>query len=70
MLQKRYDKTTEEKWQNHWEKKGTYKFDEKDTVKPVYSIDTPPPFTSGELHMGHVLSYSYFDFAARFMRMR
>jgi valyl-tRNA synthetase len=70
MLQKRYDKGIEEKWQDHWEKKGTYRFDEKDTVKPVYSIDTPPPFTSGELHMGHVLSYSYFDFAARFMRMR
>lgn len=70
MLQKRYDKTIEEKWQKFWEDNGTYNFDEKDNKKPVYSIDTPPPFTSGELHMGHVLSYCYFDFAARYKRMQ
>jgi len=70
MLDKRYGKETEEKWQKYWEEKGTYNFDEGDSTRPVYSIDTPPPFTSGELHMGHVLSYSYFDFAARYKRMR
>jgi valyl-tRNA synthetase len=69
MLQQRYDRSVEEKWQKQWEQDGTYRFDDADTVKPIYSIDTPPPFTSGELHMGHVLSYSYFDFAARFRRM-
>jgi valyl-tRNA synthetase len=69
MLQQRYERSIEEKWQKFWAENGTYKFDENDTVKPVYSIDTPPPFTSGELHMGHVLSYSYFDFAARYRRM-
>ncbi len=70
MLDKRYGKEIEEKWQRHWAEKGTYDFDEGDSVRPVYSIDTPPPFTSGELHMGHVLSYSYFDFAARYKRMK
>ncbi len=70
MLQKRYDRTIEEKWQKHWEEKGTYQFDEEDNSKEIYSIDTPPPFTSGELHMGHVLSYSFFDFAARYKRMK
>jgi valyl-tRNA synthetase len=69
MLQERYDRAIEERWQKAWEDDGTYRFDEEDTVRPIYSIDTPPPFTSGELHMGHVLSYSYFDFAARFRRM-
>ncbi len=69
MLPQRYDRTIEERWQKHWEEAGTYRFDDSNTAKPVYSIDTPPPFTSGELHMGHVLSYSFFDFAARFRRM-
>ena len=70
MLQDRYDKSIEEKWQKFWQENNTYAFDETNETKPVYSIDTPPPFTSGELHMGHVLSYSYFDFVARYKRMR
>lgn len=65
----RYDRKTEEKWQKWWEDNRTYDFNDADTSTPVYSIDTPPPFTSGELHMGHVLSYSYFDFVARYKRM-
>lgn len=68
MLAKNYSKEIEQKWQKEWEEKKVYAFDE-NSAKPVYSIDTPPPFTSGDLHMGHVLSYSYFDFAARYKRM-
>ncbi|MCL6088758.1 MAG: valine--tRNA ligase, partial [Candidatus Marsarchaeota archaeon] len=60
---------TEAKWQKLWEERQLYNFDEKDKKKPIYSIDTPPPFTSGDLHMGHVLSYAYFDFVARYKRM-
>ncbi|MBU0591157.1 valine--tRNA ligase, partial [Candidatus Micrarchaeota archaeon] len=70
MLQQRYDRTIEEKWQKQWETDKIYQFDSKDSKKEIYSIDTPPPFTSGELHMGHVLSYSFFDFAARYKRMQ
>jgi len=70
MMGKRYDKSIEEKWQTEWEKYNVYQFDENDKSKEIYSIDTPPPFTSGNLHMGHVLSYAYFDFAARYKRMR
>ncbi len=70
VLGKRYDKSIEEKWQAEWDKYQVYLFDENDRDRPVYVIDTPPPFTSGKLHMGHVLSYSYFDFAARYKRMR
>ena len=36
----------------------------------IYSIDTPPPTVSGDLHLGHVYSYSQTDFLARFWRMR
>lgn len=69
MLDK-YDRTLEEKWQKHWADKRTYKFKGIEANGELYSIDTPPPFTSGELHMGHVLSYSFFDFVARYKRMR
>lgn len=71
MLDK-YDRSIEEKWQKFWAEQGTYKFSGLKTrdSRPIYSIDTPPPFTSGELHMGHVLSYSFFDFVARYKRMR
>ncbi|MEM4554691.1 MAG: valine--tRNA ligase [Candidatus Anstonellaceae archaeon] len=64
-----YSKDVEKKWQDWWEQNKVYQFDENDGTRPIYSIDTPPPFTSGELHMGHVLSYSYFDFVARYKRM-
>ncbi len=70
MLQQRYDRSIEERWQKKWDEEKTFDFDETDNTKPVYSIDTPPPFTSGELHMGHVLSYSFIDFVARYKRMR
>ncbi len=62
-------KQLEEKWAKDWEQNKIYHFNPKSN-KPVYSIDSPPPFTSGALHMGHMLSYSYFDFAARYKRMQ
>ncbi len=69
MLEQRFTSAIEEKWQKKWEEDHTFRFDES-SPKPIYSIDTPPPFTSGELHMGHSLSYSYFDFVARYKRMQ
>lgn len=65
----RYSKKIEEKWVNHWYSNNIYAFKDSGD-KPIFSIDTPPPFTSGKMHMGHVLSYSLFDFAARYKRMR
>ena len=81
MLADRFERSIEEKWQKYWEENKTYDFDDSwiepnetrpktQDSRPIYSIDTPPPFTSGELHMGHVLSYSYFDFVARYKRMQ
>jgi len=67
-IPKRYNRSIEEKWQRYWEEKELFKFRLDD--RPLYVIDTPPPFTSGRLHMGHVLSYSYIDFVARYKRMR
>ena len=47
----------EQKWQNFWQEKGIYKFD-KNSSKPTYSIDTPPPTVNGKIHIGHIFSYS------------
>jgi valyl-tRNA synthetase len=56
-------------WQQYWEDQKTYAFDPKDTQREIYSIDTPPPTVSGEMHIGHFFSYAQQDFVARFQRM-
>jgi len=60
----------EEKWLRRWQEEGTYAFDRSKERADVYAIDTPPPTVSGELHMGHVFSYTHTDTVARFQRMR
>jgi valyl-tRNA synthetase len=60
----------EKKWQKKWEEMGIYRFDWKDETRPIFSIDTPPPYPSGEFHMGNVLNWTYFDIVARYKRMR
>ncbi len=59
----------EEKWRKFWEKEGIYKFNP-NSKKKIYSIDTPPPYISGKMHIGHAFSYSQQDFIIRFRRMR
>ena len=69
MLDKKYDfKAVEEKWQKFWQENGTYKFD-KNSKKETFSIDTPPPTVSGELHIGHIAGFNQFDMFARYQRM-
>jgi valyl-tRNA synthetase len=60
----------EQKWQNRWEEMGIYHYDWNDKNRVPYSIDTPPPYPSGELHMGNVLNWTYFDMIARYKRMQ
>src|ERR1700761_4795105 len=60
----------EDKWARRWQEEGTYTFDRSRERADVYAIDTPPPTVSGELHMGHVFSYTHTDTVARFQRMR
>lgn len=61
-------KQIEKKWQTYWEKEKTYKFNPNN--KRIYSIDTPPPYISGSMHIGHAFSYSQEDFIARYKRMK
>ena len=60
----------ERNWQAKWEEMGIYRYDWNDKTRTPFSIDTPPPYPSGELHMGNVLNWTYFDIVARFKRMQ
>ena len=67
---KGYDFTeVEPKIMQFWKKEKIFKFDP-ESKKQIYSIDTPPPFISGKMHIGHAFSYSQQDFIIRFMRMK
>ena len=70
-LPKEYNFTEiERKWQQKWEEMGIYHYDWNDKNRVPFSIDTPPPYPSGELHMGNVLNWTYFDMVARYKRMQ
>ncbi|HST66281.1 MAG TPA: class I tRNA ligase family protein, partial [Mycobacteriales bacterium] len=58
----------EDKWAERWDSAGTYRFDR--SGPEVFSVDSPPLTVSGELHIGHVLSYTHTDLVARYQRMR
>jgi len=70
MLEGKYNfKLTEEKWQNYWQENAVYAY-KKDSKKPTFSIDTPPPTVSGKLHIGHIYGFSQADMYARYQRMQ
>ena len=60
----------EAKWARRWDEDGTHDFDPTVPRRRVFSIDTPPPTVSGELHIGHVFSYTHTDTIARYKRMQ
>jgi len=65
-----YDwRASEPKWQAKWKEWNIYHFDLAST-KEVYSIDCPPRYASGALHLGHAYGYTVIDFAARYKRLR
>jgi len=57
----------ERKWRDEWQDSDVYSYD--DTSDTDYVIDTPPPYPTGNLHIGHGLQWCYIDFAARFHRL-
>jgi valyl-tRNA synthetase len=69
-LSKQYEPgLVEPKLQSFWEAEGFYRFS-RESKNEIFSIDTPPPTVSGNLHLGHIYSYSQTDFLARYRRMR
>ena len=56
-------------WREYWQKNEIYKFNPQ-SIKPFYSVDTPPPYVSADhLHIGHIMSYSQAEFIVRYKRM-
>jgi len=60
-------KEAENKIKEFWTEKKVYKFKK---AKKVYAVDTPPPYISGKMHIGHAFSYSQQDFVVRYRRMK
>lgn len=60
---------SEKKWQKFWQEQKIYLWDPNDTRENSFIVDTPPPTVSGQLHIGHVYSYTQVDFIVRFKRM-
>jgi len=65
-----YDwREAEPKWQAKWKEWGIHRWDPA-SDRPVFSIDNPPRYASGALHLGHAYGYTVIDFAARYKRLR
>ena len=55
----------------HWNKIDVYRLlMEKNAGKPRFSLHDGPPFSNGDLHMGHALNKSIKDFVVRSYAMR
>ena len=68
-IPKEYDwNKIEYKWLHDWDE-SLYYFDS-NSSKPPYIIDTPPPYPTGDFHVGNALNWCYIDFVARYKRMR
>jgi valyl-tRNA synthetase len=64
----RWEKEFEEEIRQAWRKNRTFAFNP-ESRKPIFSIDTPPPYVNFPIHMGHAATYTIMDFIARFKRM-
>jgi valyl-tRNA synthetase len=68
-LPKNYDfAEVEKRWRSTWRDEDHY-FD-RNSKKPQFVIDTPPPYPTGNFHIGNALNWCYIDFLARYKRMK
>ncbi|MDD1728851.1 MAG: valine--tRNA ligase [Methanospirillum sp.] len=68
-LPKNYEyREVEARWQQIWKDEDHYF--QADSEKPQFVIDTPPPYPTGEFHIGNAFNWCYIDFIARYKRMK
>ncbi len=67
LKQKTWSKDLEKPIYEEWKNTKKYKF--VDDGRPVFSIDTPPPYVNTPVHIGHAATYTLMDMFARFHRM-
>ena len=68
LKEKSWTKELETPIYKSWKDKQVYKFNEK-SKKPLFSIDTPPPYVNAPIHIGQATTYILMDMFARFRRM-
>lgn len=68
LKEKNWSKELEKPIYESWKESKCYKFN-KHTKKPIYSIDTPPPYINTPVHIGQATTYILMDMFARFRRM-
>ena len=66
---KRWKPEAEDEILELWANEDTYEFN-MDSGKTLYTIDTPPPYLSGPMHVGQVIHYTQIDTIARYRRMQ
>ena len=59
--------SVEQRWQHTW--KDEDHFFDPSSDRPQFVIDTPPPYPTGEFHIGNAFNWCYIDFLARYKRM-
>jgi len=64
----RWDKAMEKPVYEDWKAGKRHAFDAK-SGRPVFSIDTPPPYVNTPVHIGQATTYVLMDFFARYRRM-
>ncbi len=61
----------EQKWQDRWERDGTYHVDLHDTTKPkYYGFSMLPGITGAGIHIGHGRTYQFSDIKVRAKRQQ
>ncbi|HAV22906.1 MAG TPA: leucine--tRNA ligase, partial [Bacteroidetes bacterium] len=60
----------EPKWQQHWDRSGTFRTPDEDQRPRIYVLDMFPYPSGAGLHVGHPEGYTATDIVCRYLRMK